>query len=419
MRRHTTPRMFAALATVLTLGGIASPQDAAAYEYEETLISQYARHVPTALSNAGWVASLQDVHGGFYWDAITIHDTTSFMGSATYEPSTITGLDSNGNYVGYHPSFGSLVGNVTSGPPSSALQPCQGFPAPSDRSENGVIVGTAMCPGATAFVSSGSTSITLPLTNPATADDVSDSGQYVVGSQGPYGSFAVEPTYYSAGAPQPYYYGTAGNFEAYRYDSFAQTVTMLTQSIQGLPAGYTVTGSRAMGTNDDGAVAGYVVATDGSHIDEFPVLWMSPQVAWVLPMTAGEGCRATAINDSWEVVGSCRVSSTFEPVEAFVWNATDGARALDPITNAPTSPYLEATAINDVGQITVALQTIGLNGDPGVALLTPASMNQGNCNIHGECYTMYPNQCAGHGGDFGIQYACPLDPVDPIDPVRL
>lgn len=386
--------------------------------YRETLIDHWARHVPTALSHYGWVASVKYPHSGFYWDAINPVLSPSF---SAFQELVIQGINSAHNYVAYDLSAGwSGMGNLYMGAMIQLPQfpSCgQGFRVPLALSETDVIAGFAVCPGVrprAMIYKSGSYVTISGLSGPdSTAEDISPSGRYVVGWQGTLNSsYSPPPIDSSAGAGSKYAYGVSDPTRAYRYDLDQGQLSALTSQIVGLPAGAQVLSTTALATNDDGAVVGYVTYKLSGSNYERPVLWPNPNAGWSLPMptTYSHGCRATSINSAWQVVASCFKPAVWpqQTQEAFVWDATHGSRLLNPHTQNPTAGYLSATDINDYGQITVSVD----NGtyDPGVALLTPTTVPFGACMIAGQCHPMRGNQCDGHGGQFSANVLCQADP---------
>jgi hypothetical protein len=431
--RKTTSR-FCAIAAASLLATSAST--AAAFEYDEDLIDHDAQHVPTALGDSGWVASLVDPHGGFVYDGIAQNFTDDFTNDPGLDGLTITGINASGGYVGYAYGQGSFSGQLPtlgSGPspalPVPGLSGC--FPLALDVADDGTVAGASFCSNSPqAYIVSGGTPQALPTTDPdSEAADISPSGAYVAGWQGTLAGYpySPQPTYYSAGITGKHIYGNTNTTQAFRYDTAQQVLEPLTHSLGGLPAGAQVLATTAHGVNDDGATVGYVTySINGATAHELPVIWPSPQVGWVLPPVttahAHEGCRARAINSDWQVVGTCYRHQPFgeQRVAGFVWDIHNGSRDLHALTDSPTDRYTEAVDINDYGQITVAVnKTPWVNAmDPGVALLTPKTMSPSNCNINNVCHTMYANQCAAHGGQFGHIYQCSLDP-DPGGPVLM
>ena len=409
--------------TLLLLAGlqVASTASAQSMEFQQRTVDATTNHIPLVVNANGWVAGPHEIHSGYYWDAIAVRPTDVFPGN---DDPIISGLNSANDYTGYGADFftgyeGSLSGS------KNVMQPCgSAFPSVGlDLSETGIVAGFAPCPGsqATAFLWDSVGQQSLSIVGLSSTDsaflDVSPSGQYAAGWTGTLTSAYGAPTnYYSDGVYGKHLYGSAAATDAVRYNITSQSLESLTTNIVGIPTGYTVIATTAEGVNDNGAVVGYATIQQGTFIEERPVLWTNPQAGWMIPMTglSSQGCRARAINSSWQVVGTCyNDHSGFPTAEAFIWDVTRGTRILESVTTNSTHGYVEATDINDLGQITVGLDTnvtVGF-GDPGSALLTPIGTPHGQCIVSGNtCYMMYENQCAGHAGNFNPNMACAQHP---------
>lgn len=414
----------ALMACALLTSSVAAAQQP--IEFKQQLIDINTRHLPNVVNEHGWVAGAHEVHSGYYWDAIALRPSSQFGG--TTDP-IIFGMDSAGNFTGFNAqNYAGLVGQIP-GQSASTFSPC---PSPSPalgigRSETDLVVGYAPCAGSmktNAFIWDASTNTSVPIVGLNTDDsallDISPSGQFAAGFAGDLQYFYGEPlVYYSAGATPGQAYGSYEVVRAVRYDLVNQSLEQLTLNITGIPAGYTVVSTTAMGTNDNGAVVGYATIISGTTRNEVPVIWPNPQTGWVVPMqpSFAHGCRAKAINSAWQLVGSCFNRTNSRPTpEAFIWDVTRGARKLFDVTQNPSHSYVEATDINDMGQVTVGLQH-PLDVDPGAALLTPLSIPYGACQVGGSCHMMYSNQCAGHQGSFAPNTYCAV--VGPKEPVGL
>ena len=376
------------------------------FEYKQQTVDADSRHLPTALNGNGWVGSVQNTHDGFYWNAVSQVTTSSFSGITEL---VMEDLNSSGAYAGYDAhNYTGKVGSIAGGP-STTLQPCgSASPSlPTSISETGLVGGIAFCSGQSVAFLYDDVTGTYPtisgLGGPHSAIlDVSSSGQYAAGWQGTSSNPNVGiATYYTSGAYAygKYAYANTSATQAVRYDVANAQLDTLTHQITGVPAGYSVIASTALGANDDGAVVGYATIQSGSTVNEVPVIWPNASAGWVVPMptTSPSGCRATAINASWQVVGTCFDRGTLYPTtDAFVWDITEGTRVLEGVTQNASQAYREATDINDYGQITVALDRgHPFYHDPGVALLTPTSMDYGACVVGSSCNMMYSNQCDG------------------------
>ena len=389
-------------------------------EFRQQTIDTGTRHLPTVVNDHGWVAGPHMVHSGYYWDAFGIVSSSQFM-PLGMDP-IIYGFDSLGNYAAYDPSnqYRGVYGSVYSTP--STFNACGPASLPMGLSETGFAVGYGPCnSNATAFIWDTLTDQSVPilgLNSPDSAlNDISPEGQYAVGWGGQLQSQHGEPpNYYSIGFHGKYFYGEGSATTAFRYDLDSQLLEPLSSAIIGVPGGASVVSTTALGTNDDGAVVGYVTFQSGQHNDELPVLWPNPSVGYVLP-TAGvinqaDGCRANAINGDWQVVGSCfRASNGMPTEEAFIWDPARGTRVLSDVTPGSNDTYYEATDINERGQITVGLHVPNFV-DPGAALLSPLSMSWGSCVSGASCEMMHENQCQGHSGSFAANLDCSMRAVE-------
>lgn len=220
---------------------------------------------------------------------------------------------------------------------------------------------TIWSPNGTLFSPIGTTTVAYGINDSGTA-----AGNYTFFENG---NFASRPFVWNAGGGMQLI-GPAGvnnfatainnsgwitgytNNSAFLYDgiSFQSLAT---------PAGYSSSGGYVIG--NDGAV--YGVASSGATGSM--VVWRNGQPSLIPGLEGGSGFPE-GVNSSGVLVGSSRLSSGL--LQAFLWDGTQTINLADYIANVTGMLLVEATGINDAGQI------IGrglLGGVDHAVLLTP------------------------------------------------